>query len=189
MCGLDMVSAATTGRSANEKITVRWAFKKSAFLFASHVLTVRCQMIEPLRSANGAPPCIPIISDRSLPTLSTSQRDLDFGSRNDTRLRIFSGTANPALSQEPQKFHLIVQTFIMSSMTYERRYIIHHRQPLNFPKSQYFHSDIGGISNSVVFLARLGFQPFLAISRPSSGDAKRSSFLALVLAQQRFGHS
>ncbi|XP_020588253.1 ribose-phosphate pyrophosphokinase 1 isoform X1 [Phalaenopsis equestris] len=62
--------------------------------------TARCQMVEPLRYANGTPPRIPIINDQSLPSFLTAPRVLDGGSKNDTRLRIFSGTANPALSQE-----------------------------------------------------------------------------------------
>ncbi|KAI0500134.1 hypothetical protein KFK09_018343 [Dendrobium nobile] len=63
-------------------------------------LTARCQMVEPLRHANGALPRIPIINDQSLPSFLTAPRGLEGGSKNDTRLRIFSGTANPALSQE-----------------------------------------------------------------------------------------
>ncbi|KAK8461838.1 hypothetical protein SEVIR_1G100800v4 [Setaria viridis] len=60
---------------------------------------VRCKKIDSLRAINGAPPCIPV-SDRSLLTPVTLPVFRDPSMRNDTRLRIFSGTANPSLSQE-----------------------------------------------------------------------------------------
>ncbi|OEL31382.1 Ribose-phosphate pyrophosphokinase 1, chloroplastic [Dichanthelium oligosanthes] len=60
---------------------------------------VRCKKIDSLRAINGAPPCIPV-SDRSLLTPVTLPVFWDPNMRNDTRLRIFSGTANPSLSQE-----------------------------------------------------------------------------------------
>ncbi|XP_062224203.1 ribose-phosphate pyrophosphokinase 1, chloroplastic [Phragmites australis] len=59
---------------------------------------VRCKKIDSLRAINGAPPCISV-SDGSLLTPVT-QVFRDANIRNDTRLRIFSGTANPSLSQE-----------------------------------------------------------------------------------------
>ncbi|CAN6271286.1 unnamed protein product [Urochloa humidicola] len=60
---------------------------------------VRCKKIDSLRAINGAPPCIPV-SDKSLLTPVTLPNFRDPSMRNDTRLRIFSGTANPSLSQE-----------------------------------------------------------------------------------------
>lgn len=60
---------------------------------------VRCKKIDSLRAINGALPCIPV-SDRSLLTPVTLPVFRDPNMRNDTRLRIFSGTANPSLSQE-----------------------------------------------------------------------------------------
>ncbi|CAL4890269.1 unnamed protein product [Urochloa decumbens] len=60
---------------------------------------VRCKKIDSLRTVNGAPPCIPV-SDKSLLTPVTLPIFRDPSMRNDTRLRIFSGTANPSLSQE-----------------------------------------------------------------------------------------
>lgn len=58
----------------------------------------KCKKIDSLRAINGAPPCIPV-SDKSLLTPATLPIFRDANSRNDTRLRIFSGTANPSLSQ------------------------------------------------------------------------------------------
>ncbi|MQL74222.1 hypothetical protein Taro_006566, partial [Colocasia esculenta] len=54
---------------------------------------------EPLKFANGAPSAlrIPILNDQ---TLLTSRQLEGADSGGDTKLRIFSGTANPALSQE-----------------------------------------------------------------------------------------
>lgn len=53
-------------------------------------------MIEPLKSSNGAAPCIPVIRDPGLLTGPPMQHR---GREPGTRLRIFSGTANPALAQ------------------------------------------------------------------------------------------
>ncbi|CAO2044400.1 unnamed protein product [Urochloa humidicola] len=60
---------------------------------------VRCKKIDSLRAINGAPPCMPV-SDESLLSPVTLPNFRDPSMRNDTRLRIFSGTANPSLSQE-----------------------------------------------------------------------------------------
>ncbi|XP_014755495.1 ribose-phosphate pyrophosphokinase 1, chloroplastic isoform X2 [Brachypodium distachyon] len=63
---------------------------------------VKCQRVDPLklRAVNGAPPCIPV-PDSSLWTPITMPVFGDNKVRKDgTRLRIFSGTANPSLSQE-----------------------------------------------------------------------------------------
>ncbi|KAM3309996.1 hypothetical protein ACQJBY_030973 [Aegilops geniculata] len=63
---------------------------------------VRCQRVDPvrLRAVNGSPPCVPL-SDRSPWTPVTMPIFGDANIRkDDTRLRIFSGTANPSLAQE-----------------------------------------------------------------------------------------
>ncbi|KAJ9171128.1 hypothetical protein P3X46_014533 [Hevea brasiliensis] len=64
---------------------------------------VRCNLVEPLKFDNGKP-CIPLLSpsEQSFPSFlaSTAHLDNSITNRHDTRLRIFSGTANPALSQE-----------------------------------------------------------------------------------------
>ncbi|KAK3218630.1 hypothetical protein Dsin_012600 [Dipteronia sinensis] len=57
---------------------------------------IRCNVVEPLKYENG----YPFVSTFSNDFLA-SKSHLDFTiNKNDTRLRIFSGTANPALSQE-----------------------------------------------------------------------------------------
>ncbi|XP_077237093.1 ribose-phosphate pyrophosphokinase 1-like [Tasmannia lanceolata] len=58
---------------------------------------VRCKLVEPLRYDNGKP-CIPVLNDQMLPGFFSLKQDTV--RQNDTRLRIFSGTANPTLSQE-----------------------------------------------------------------------------------------
>ncbi|ESR50557.1 hypothetical protein CICLE_v10031791mg [Citrus x clementina] len=57
---------------------------------------VRCNVIEPLKYDNG-PPCISILNNNLLDSKFHLGNTMI---KNDTRLRIFSGTANPALSQE-----------------------------------------------------------------------------------------
>ncbi|XP_057980425.1 ribose-phosphate pyrophosphokinase 1 [Malania oleifera] len=58
---------------------------------------VRCNLVEPLKVENGKP-SIPVVSESTIPSFLTSKHMES--TVNDTRLRIFSGTANPALSQE-----------------------------------------------------------------------------------------
>uniref|UniRef100_A0A0D3F058 ribose-phosphate diphosphokinase n=1 Tax=Oryza barthii TaxID=65489 RepID=A0A0D3F058_9ORYZ len=62
-------------------------------------VVVRCKKIDQLRAVNGLPPYAPV-SNRSLlsPVMLPIIQDANI--KNDTRLRIFSGTANPSLSQE-----------------------------------------------------------------------------------------
>ncbi|GMH00670.1 hypothetical protein Nepgr_002509 [Nepenthes gracilis] len=61
---------------------------------------IRCNLAEQLKVGNGAP-CIPeLVSDFSFPSFLTSKHIETSANTNDTRLRIFSGTANPALAQE-----------------------------------------------------------------------------------------
>ncbi|KAJ6851531.1 putative ribose-phosphate pyrophosphokinase 1, chloroplastic [Iris pallida] len=76
---------------------------------SSHTaVAVRCggRSIDPLKLGNGAvssssvPPCIPVLNGQPLPGLFTAPRLQVQEMVHDTRLRIFSGTANPALSQE-----------------------------------------------------------------------------------------
>ncbi|KAL6129240.1 hypothetical protein ACLB2K_072593 [Fragaria x ananassa] len=59
----------------------------------------RCSVGEPLKYANGKP-SIPLLrGDDMVPNFLT-RHALTAATKDDTRLRIFSGTANPALSQE-----------------------------------------------------------------------------------------
>lgn len=61
---------------------------------------ISCNLVEPLKFANGKP-CIPVIGSEHITPSFLSSKHLDnTNNKNDTRLRIFSGTANPALSQE-----------------------------------------------------------------------------------------
>ncbi|CAK7356190.1 unnamed protein product [Dovyalis caffra] len=61
--------------------------------------TIKCDISEPLNFGNGKP-TIPVLNYRTLPKFLESARVEKTVSRNDTRLKLFSGTANPALSQE-----------------------------------------------------------------------------------------
>lgn len=56
----------------------------------------RCQIMEPLKFENGKP-CIPVLNDQTTPGFFSLKQDEAV--TRDTRLRIFSGTANPSLSQ------------------------------------------------------------------------------------------
>lgn len=74
-----------------------------AILFPTHRLsprnTVRCNLVEPVKFNNGRP-FIPVLREPTLPNFLSSKEMEKTINKNDTRLRIFSGTANPALSQE-----------------------------------------------------------------------------------------
>uniref|UniRef100_A0A1D1YXA8 ribose-phosphate diphosphokinase n=1 Tax=Anthurium amnicola TaxID=1678845 RepID=A0A1D1YXA8_9ARAE len=68
--------------------------------FAAGRRAVKCKLSEPLKFANGALPRIPIFGDPTLPGFLTSGQRQERDGGGDTKLRIFSGTANPALAQE-----------------------------------------------------------------------------------------
>lgn len=55
-----------------------------------------CKFVEPLNFDNGKP-CIPVIKDHTLPGFMSMDPGLPRGGAS--RIRIFSGTANPALAQ------------------------------------------------------------------------------------------
>lgn len=61
--------------------------------------TIKCDIAEPLNFGNGKP-TIPVLNDQTFPKFLESARVDKTVNRNDTRLKLFSGTANPALSQE-----------------------------------------------------------------------------------------
>ncbi|KAG7573701.1 Ribose-phosphate pyrophosphokinase [Arabidopsis suecica] len=61
--------------------------------------SVKCDMPESLNVGNGNP-SIPIINEKTLPKFLESARMEKSVSRTSTRLKLFSGTANPALAQE-----------------------------------------------------------------------------------------
>ena len=75
----------------------------------------KCQRIDParLKAVNGAHPYIPV-SDGSLWTPMTMPVIGDTNiSKDDTRLRIFSGTANPSLAQVGWIFSEEISPFIL----------------------------------------------------------------------------
>ncbi|KAM1127464.1 hypothetical protein ACFX2J_037341 [Malus domestica] len=61
--------------------------------------SVKCDMPEPIKYGNGKP-IIPIVNERTLPKFLESARLEKSVNRDSSRLKLFSGTANPALSQE-----------------------------------------------------------------------------------------
>ncbi|XP_034918380.1 ribose-phosphate pyrophosphokinase 1 isoform X2 [Populus alba] len=61
--------------------------------------TIKCDIAEPLNFGNGKP-TIPVLNGQTFPKFLESARVDKTVNRNDTRLKLFSGTANPALSQE-----------------------------------------------------------------------------------------
>ncbi|KAJ9152614.1 hypothetical protein P3X46_026161 [Hevea brasiliensis] len=62
--------------------------------------SVRCDMAEPINVENvrNAKPNIPILNERTLPKFLESEENSV--NKNSSRLKLFSGSANPALSQE-----------------------------------------------------------------------------------------
>ncbi|KAF5729680.1 ribose-phosphate pyrophosphokinase 1 [Tripterygium wilfordii] len=62
--------------------------------------SVKCDMQEPLNIGNGKP-SIPILNERTFPKfLETARMEKTVNRTNSTRLKLFTGTANSALSQE-----------------------------------------------------------------------------------------
>ncbi|KAG6684371.1 hypothetical protein I3842_12G059100 [Carya illinoinensis] len=61
--------------------------------------TVRCDLSKPLKNINGKP-IVPILNERNLPNFLETARMEKTVNRTSTRLKLFSGTANPTLSQE-----------------------------------------------------------------------------------------
>jgi len=58
----------------------------------------KCDMSESSNFPNGKP-IIPVLNERTLPKFLESARAETAVSRNSNRLKLFSGTANPVLSQ------------------------------------------------------------------------------------------
>ncbi|KAG7569252.1 Ribose-phosphate pyrophosphokinase [Arabidopsis thaliana x Arabidopsis arenosa] len=81
---------------SNSSLSIRTSqYRSRNSVFAS----VKCDMPESLNVENGNP-SIPIINERTLPKFLESARMEKSVSRTSTRLKLFSGTANPALAQE-----------------------------------------------------------------------------------------
>ena len=58
----------------------------------------KCDLAEPFKNVNGKP-IVPILNERTLPKFLETARMEKAVNRTSTRLKLFSGTANPALSQ------------------------------------------------------------------------------------------
>ncbi|QCD81462.1 ribose-phosphate pyrophosphokinase [Vigna unguiculata] len=65
--------------------------------------SVKCDMSESSNFPNGKP-IIPVLNERTLPKFLESARAETAVSRNSNRLKLFSGTANPVLSQEIARY-------------------------------------------------------------------------------------
>ncbi|KAJ7944628.1 Ribose-phosphate pyrophosphokinase [Quillaja saponaria] len=85
-------------RSSNELSRQSFVSKESRRqIFAPN--SVKCDLPEPSKYLNGKP-SIPVLDERTLPKFLESARKEKTGNRNSLTLKLFSGTANPALSQE-----------------------------------------------------------------------------------------
>lgn len=73
------------------------------FLF----LIQRCKLAESLHFNNGTPR-VPVFGEQAVPGLFMSKNTEELIPKSDTKLRIFSGTANPLLAQ----VYLDVQNYI-----------------------------------------------------------------------------
>ncbi|XP_027335575.1 ribose-phosphate pyrophosphokinase 1 isoform X1 [Abrus precatorius] len=65
--------------------------------------SVKCDMAEASNLVNGKP-IIPVLNEQTLPKFLESARTEKTVNRNSNRLKLFSGTANPALSQEIARY-------------------------------------------------------------------------------------
>ncbi|CAJ2635159.1 unnamed protein product [Trifolium pratense] len=65
--------------------------------------SVKCDMTGPSNLVNGKP-IIPVINDKTLPKFMESATTDKIVSRNASKLKLFSGTANPTLSQEIARY-------------------------------------------------------------------------------------
>lgn len=71
--------------------------------------------MEPLKFENGRPNDIILNGGNAIPSfLAPNARIQDLVNKNDTRLRIFSGTANPALAQVSILFNIFFLLFLYS---------------------------------------------------------------------------
>ncbi|XP_028109911.1 ribose-phosphate pyrophosphokinase 1-like isoform X2 [Camellia sinensis] len=99
MASLFLPSPSSSSTSSSSSLFSRCSFNHRSFLLNEsrpRINSVKCDLGEPL---NGKP-CIPILVDGAPPKFLASKRLESAFNRNNTRLKIFSGTANPSLSQE-----------------------------------------------------------------------------------------
>ncbi|WJX89345.1 ribose-phosphate pyrophosphokinase 1 [Trifolium repens] len=83
-------------------------FRTSGFLDLHRTRTaaynnVKCDMSEPFNLVNGKP-IVPVINEKTLPKLMDSVTTDKIVRRNASKLKLFSGTANPTLSQEIARY-------------------------------------------------------------------------------------
>ncbi|GMP95569.1 hypothetical protein CsSME_00044565 [Camellia sinensis var. sinensis] len=98
MASLFLPSPSSSSTSSSSSLFSRCSFNHRSFLLneSRPRINSKCDLGEPL---NGKP-CIPILVDGAPPKFLASKRLESAFNRNNTRLKIFSGTANPSLSQE-----------------------------------------------------------------------------------------
>ncbi|KAK0590380.1 hypothetical protein LWI29_026291 [Acer saccharum] len=89
-------SSSSYSCSSLGRITLSFSGSRSRIHVAN---SVRCNLSEPLNFTNGKPN-IPILNERTLPKFLESARMEKTATRSNTRIRLFSGTANPGLSRE-----------------------------------------------------------------------------------------
>lgn len=91
-------------------------FGDFSLFLSTFIVGQSCKRTESINFGNGAASaaeslCIPIVNDYSLPRgVLMSPRFQDVGSKPESRLRIFSGTANPVLAQVK---HCLFVLFVM----------------------------------------------------------------------------
>ncbi|XP_030502996.2 ribose-phosphate pyrophosphokinase 1 [Cannabis sativa] len=92
-------AASLSSSSSRSLLCRRTLFECDSFTRIYATNTVRCDMAESNRLGN-VKPTIPILNDRTLPRFLESvpvERQVD---RNNSKIKLFSGSANPSLSQE-----------------------------------------------------------------------------------------
>ncbi|KAG9150460.1 hypothetical protein Leryth_010838 [Lithospermum erythrorhizon] len=98
MASLLLPSPSTTSSSSSSFLSLSCRKEHSIYAFKTKCVpnAVRCEMKEPVNRK----PSIPILNERTLPNFLESKRLEIAVNKNNTKLKIFSGSANPSLSQE-----------------------------------------------------------------------------------------
>ncbi|WOL18275.1 ribose-phosphate pyrophosphokinase 1 [Canna indica] len=103
MDALAFSSTCTAFNSASchrESLATSRRHSRSRFGISPPRSTVSCRLVEPLKSNNGSTPDFKFLNENAFPGALTVPSMVNAGSKYDTRLRIFSGTANLSLAQE-----------------------------------------------------------------------------------------
>ncbi|XP_042520645.1 ribose-phosphate pyrophosphokinase 2, chloroplastic-like [Macadamia integrifolia] len=99
-----MASLVFSPSSFSSALVSRYSWSSGCFVYNESRLRispqngVRCDLVEPLKYCNGKP-SIPVHNGQAVPNFLSSRHPDSIINKSDTRLRIFSGTANPSLSQ------------------------------------------------------------------------------------------